>query len=157
MVTNVTKLTDRKIDKEKDNRRLFFEKSSVVKSLDLIHKPKSSKRTRIKLALFWSKDANSDLILECNLRLKIYMRVRSWLRMNAGGVPNTCKSNEATFYNPFGVTNCRLSGGRVSNAWATCPIPGDSSWKRLIIPHKRTERHLLVWKTPVVYDGLASD
>ena len=23
------------------------------------------------------------------------MRVRSWLRMNAGGVPNTCKSNEA--------------------------------------------------------------
>ena len=21
------------------------------------------------------------------------MRVRSWLRMNAGGVPNTCKSN----------------------------------------------------------------
>ena len=22
------------------------------------------------------------------------MRVRSWLRMNAGGVPNTCKSNE---------------------------------------------------------------
>jgi hypothetical protein len=23
------------------------------------------------------------------------MRVRSWLRMNAGGVLNTCKSNEA--------------------------------------------------------------
>ena len=72
------------------------------------------------------------------------MRVRSWLRMNAGGVPNTCKSNEATIYDPFGVTSCRLSGGRVSNAWVTCPIPGDSSWKRLIIPHKRTERHLLV-------------
>ena len=33
------------------------------------------------------------------------MRVRSWLRMNAGGVPNTCKSNEALFYDPFGVTN----------------------------------------------------
>ena len=25
------------------------------------------------------------------------MRVRSWLRMNAGGVLNTCKSNEFTF------------------------------------------------------------
>ena len=24
------------------------------------------------------------------------MRVRSWLRMNAGGVPNTCKSNDET-------------------------------------------------------------
>ena len=23
-----------------------------------------------------------------------YLRVRSWLRMNAGGVPNTCKSSE---------------------------------------------------------------
>ena len=22
-----------------------------------------------------------------------YLRVRSWLRMNAGGVPNTCKSS----------------------------------------------------------------
>jgi hypothetical protein len=27
-------------------------------------------------------------------RTTIKMRVRSWLRMNAGGVPNTCKSNE---------------------------------------------------------------
>ena len=26
-------------------------------------------------------------------REKFNMRVRSWLRMNAGGVPNTCKSN----------------------------------------------------------------
>ena len=32
------------------------------------------------------------------------MRVRSWLRMNAGGVLNTCKSNELYHYDPFGVT-----------------------------------------------------
>ena len=32
------------------------------------------------------------------------MRVRSWLRMNAGGVLNTCKSNEVLYYDPFGVT-----------------------------------------------------
>ena len=28
-------------------------------------------------------------------RIKLTLRVRSWLRMNAGGVLNTCKSNEA--------------------------------------------------------------
>jgi len=27
------------------------------------------------------------------LVINFNMRVRSWLRMNAGGVPNTCKSN----------------------------------------------------------------
>ena len=35
------------------------------------------------------------------------MRVRSWLRMNAGGVPNTCKSNgvmQRKFSDGIGVT-----------------------------------------------------
>ena len=50
-----------------------------------------------------------------------------------------------------------LSGGRVSNAWVTCLIQGDNSWKRLLIPHKRTAPHGAVWKTPVVWDGPASD
>ena len=49
------------------------------------------------------------------------------------------------------------SGGRVSNAWVTCHMLGDNSWKRLLIPHKRTGPHGLVWKTPVVHDGPASD
>ena len=31
----------------------------------------------------------------CFMEEHYNMRVRSWLRMNAGGVPNTCKSNEA--------------------------------------------------------------
>ena len=43
-----------------------------------------------------------------------------------------------------------LSGGRVSNAWATCLTQGDNSWKRLLIPHMRTGPHGLVRKTPVV-------
>ena len=42
------------------------------------------------------------------------------------------------------------SGGRVSNAWVTCLIQGDNSQKWLLIPHKRTGPHGLVWKTPVV-------
>ena len=50
-----------------------------------------------------------------------------------------------------------LSGGRVSNAWVTCLIQGDNSWKRLLIPHKRTVSHGTVWKTPVVWDGPALD
>ena len=33
----------------------------------------------------------------------IKMRVRSWLRMNAGGVLNTCKSNEALVNDFFGL------------------------------------------------------
>ena len=83
-------------------------------------------------------------------------RVWSWLRMNAGGVPNTCKSNEAPF-EILRMIDRWLSGGRVSNAWVTCPVQGDNSWKRLLIPHKRTVSHDTVWKTPVVWDGPASD
>ena len=49
--------------------------------------------------------------------------------MNAGGVPNTCKSNEE-FY--FGETP---SGERVSNALVICPEVGDNSSKGLLIPH----------------------
>ena len=36
--------------------------------------------------------------------------------MNAGGVPNTCKSNGALEKEFFGATTLKLSGGRVSNA-----------------------------------------
>ena len=52
------------------------------------------------------------------MALKIFLRVRSWLRMNAGGVLNTCKSNEAV-PEAQGFGHGRkdmLSGGRVSNA-----------------------------------------
>ena len=57
----------------------------------------------------------------------------------------------------FRTEDLVLSGGRVSNAWETCPVPGDTSWKRLLIPHKRTAPHGAVWKTPVEQDGPASD
>ena len=63
-----------------------------------------------------------------------FLRVWSWLRTNAGGVPNTCKSNEA-LYSEIRQRILWLSGGRVSNVWATCLSVGDNSWKRLLIPH----------------------
>ena len=46
--------------------------------------------------------------------------------MNAGGVPNTCKSDEETAM--------ALSGERVSNALVTCPLAWDNSSKGLLIP-----------------------
>ena len=71
--------------------------------------------------------------------------------MNAGGVPNTCKSNGVK---SFGFL---LSGGRVSNAWRTCTVLGDSSWKRLVIPHETTEGHPSEAKDLSVQDGSAFD
>ena len=47
--------------------------------------------------------------------------------MNAGGVPNTCKSD--------GALEIMLSGERVSNALVTCPEERDNSSKGLLIPH----------------------
>ncbi len=52
--------------------------------------------------------------------------------MNAGGVPNTCKSNGE--HNEI-YFNVLLSGERVSNALVTCPEEGDNSSKGLLIPH----------------------
>ena len=55
--------------------------------------------------------------------------------MNAGGVLNTCKSNGEK------VLALSLSGGRVSNAWVTCPMQGDNNEKSLLIPHNKEELH----------------
>ena len=67
--------------------------------------------------------------------------------MNAGGVHNTFKSNGAAM----------PSGGRVSNAWATCLCEGDNSRKQLLIPHEVFESHGLNTKDLSHTDGLASD
>ena len=54
----------------------------TFKTVDLVDKSKAR--------LFWSGDQLFN------------MRVWSWLRMNAGGVLNTCKSNEALYLIFFG-------------------------------------------------------
>ncbi len=51
--------------------------------------------------------------------------------MNAGGVPNTCKSNEE----PMNLFKGFPSGERVSNALVICPEAGDNNPKGLLIPH----------------------
>ena len=55
--------------------------------------------------------------------------------MNAGGVPNTCKSN--ALRKVLALFN--LSGERVSNTWATYLIAGDNEWKHSLIPHNNRE------------------
>ena len=47
--------------------------------------------------------------------------------MNAGGVPNACKSHAER----FGT----LSGARLRNTWVICPGVGDNGPKGSLIPH----------------------
>ena len=98
-----------------------FQRPAMVKRSKRSREFIRSKTTdRTKLSEFWiGKNLKASA-------LTFNMRVRSWLRMNAGGVPNTCKSNEA----PYRILRMKvwwLSGGRVSNAWVTCPVQGDNS------------------------------
>ena len=70
--------------------------------------------------------------------------------MNAGGVLNTCKSNEFLTDRDFGQGRFEVSGGRVSNAWVTCLTPGDNRGKLLLIPHKTTVPHGTGAKVPAM-------
>ena len=77
--------------------------------------------------------------------------------MNAGGVPNTCKSSAIKWSGDFGQSEAYESGGRVSNAWATCPIQRDSLGKPGLKPHNAESSHGLSAKDSSVWDGPASD
>ena len=77
--------------------------------------------------------------------------------MNAGGVPNTCKSNEAIRDEAFGLSLYRLSGERVSNVWRTYLGQGDNVEKSALIPHNLFDLHESKSKALAVLDGSASD
>ena len=62
---------------------------------------------------------------------------------------NTCKSS-----GDWGLAP-NLSGGRVSNARATCLYLGNNTKKFVLIPHKTTEGHPSVVKDLSDIDGLA--
>ena len=69
--------------------------------------------------------------------------------MNAGGAPNTCKSNG---------THLRMeaSGERLSNTWRTCPHPGDSRGKPRVIPDDPARPHGRAGKAQTGGDGSAA-
>ena len=64
---------------------------------------------------------------------------------------------ERSFVRKISVGSIKLSGGRVRNAWVTCPVQGDNTEKSVLKPHKLTGPHGPGRKTPVVQDGPASD
>ena len=69
--------------------------------------------------------------------------------MNAGGAPNTCKSNGTH-------PRVEASGERLSNTWRTRPPLGDSRRKRRVTPDDPAARHLAAGKTQVEGDGSAA-
>ena len=70
--------------------------------------------------------------------------------MNAGGVPNTCKSNEKLTSDSFGMMKLAESGERVSNAWVIYPVlVGDNPPKGGLIPH-----NIFSSKEEKIKDGL---
>ena len=64
--------------------------------------------------------------------------VELWLRTNAGGALNTCKSN--------GNSAMSSSGERVSNTWTTYLQDGDNIPKGMLIPNKAADSHESVVK-----------
>lgn len=67
--------------------------------------------------------------------------------MNASGRLNTCKSR--------GKVAISETGARVSNAYATCPLQGDSPSKGGLIPHNIVPLHGGTIKAEAVKDGHA--
>ena len=76
-------------------------------------------------------------------------RVRSWLRMNAGGAPNTCKSNGTPLRG-------EASGERLSNTWRTRPLLRDSLGKPWVIPDDPGRPHGRPGKAQTGGDGSAA-
>ena len=72
--------------------------------------------------------------------------------MNASDRLNTCKSRGSI---PLAIVEM-ATGARVSNAYATWLIQGDSPWKRGLTPHNIIVRHLIIIKSFEVSDGHAS-
>jgi hypothetical protein len=67
--------------------------------------------------------------------------------MNASGRLNTCKSR--------GIVAILETGARVSNAYATYPLQGDSPEKSGLIPHGTILSHGEMVKVTTVKDGHA--
>ncbi len=71
--------------------------------------------------------------------------------MNASGRLNTCKSSEKVFFGEL------ESGARMSNAYTTYLLEGDSLGKLRLIPHVIMFLHRDIIKDPSLKDGCAYD
>ena len=69
--------------------------------------------------------------------------------MNAGGAPNTCKSNGTP-------PRWEASGERLSNTWRTRPLLRDSLGKPWVIPDDARTTHVARAKAQTGGDGSAA-
>ena len=100
----------------------------------------------------WSRTIMSTRInLVVNIIKNWQWRVWSWLRMNASGRPNTCKSRGNREKLAFPLT----TGARVRNAYATYLLQEYSPEKFGLILHNILFVHMKKIKASVVKDGHA--
>ena len=77
-------------------------------------------------------------------------RVWSWLRMNASGRLNTCKSRGSIRV----AIPEMATGARVRNAYATYPLQGDNTEKSVLIPHNIRRGIFSGWKLRWLWMGM---
>ena len=105
--------------------------NKFIEKTVLLYKKQVPRKTIYREALILLKNYKCQDKLR-NIKI-IQWRVWSWLRMNASGRLNTCKSR-GSMGRRF-VEVLMATGARVRNAWATCPFLGNNRWKRRLIPH----------------------
>ena len=68
----------------------------------------------------WAKRQFELQVYKLNSKiLYIFWRVWSWLRMNAGGMPKTCKSNEVAHWRWSACTKLEMDFHLVADGWVT--------------------------------------
>ena len=67
----------------------------------------------------WAKRRFLSSRLNITQKNIFFWRVWSWLRMNAGGMPKTCKSNEVAHWRMRACTNLDLDSHLVADGWVT--------------------------------------
>ena len=138
----------KKCKKGVDRRLILWYYVRVVsercsRATQILENDTESRRTRVWFfGVTFKRDSQFEMSFELEgktLRFNtgFNTRVWSWLRTNAGGVPNTCKSSGDSEELALSYS----SGGRVSNAWATCLLLGDNASKDVLIPRKTTVPH----------------
>ena len=101
------------INRRRSKRAKHLDKWTMYPTLKILKKIfRKRTKTKSKLGIF-----EASFIMTWSTK-HFNMRVRSWLRMNAGGVPNTCKSNEVC-WNEIR----RMKAYRVADGWVTREEP----------------------------------
>ena len=114
----------------------------------------------------WKLQGKNELVFVLVLRAKALIQILScskerpniqWFREFDPGSGWTLAARLTHASRTVKSLRGRISGGRVSNAWVTCPYEWNNVWKRTLIPHNASGRHLPDAKDLSHKDGLASD